>query len=399
MKDNENTKISIKLQIFNNSDKLFNLILSWRKISKSEDYTYFTGIHKTKNTKEMSDKIRELFPEHKILSKMQEFLKSNAEIKFQDSLNNLTNKISELDSYKDLFYEEKRELKIILLKNDVIMTDNYIHNILYVYTNIDTHYFYNFSFKELDNIVIEINKEYKLIKKATQLNKEIFAKILFSEKAASGLIHEALGHLIEEDLFSSGIKEFLNQSKIFPQNLRVYDDPTIKGLGGSYVFDDEGTKAEKKIIIKDGKLVNLIGTSENCKFSGLGNARCVDYTKPLLSRQSNFYIEGSDIEDKKLFKEIEKDGYYIISAGAGNFYGLKFDLEVKLGYYFSNGNIKYFKNCKIEGNTIDLFKNMINFGKNTVFFNMECCHYNQYYYEVSVGTPKILIDKIKLTTN
>lgn len=396
---NKNIRTAIKLQIFNSSKKTINIVLSWKNRTNTKGCNYTTNIFKTTNLDEIKNKITSVFPNEQIHSKVDDFIEKKVIESFQNKLKAIDKELNKLEAYDKLFYEEKRELKIIILKDGSLLTDTYKHNLLYVYTTIDTHYYYGIDEEHFKNIVAEIKEEYELIKKAVNLKNNMISKVLFSEKAAAGLIHEALGHLLEEDAYSQNIKDFFNSLNILPRELKAYDDPTIKKLAGSYTYDDEGIKSTKKVIIEDGKIVNLIGCLHHNNHSKIGNGRCVNYTKPLLSRQSNFYIEGNGSTDKELFEKIKEDGCYLISAGAGNFYGLKFDLEIKLGFYYLNGKKQYFKNCRIEGNTIDLLKNMVDYGNNTLFYNIECCHYNQYYYEVSAGAPKILVDKIKISVN
>lgn len=395
---NKDVELAIKLQIFSSSRIPVKIVLSWKnKENLSNNNCYTTNIFKTTNLDELTTKIFNIFPSEKIQSKYNDFIKFNFIQHFQNKLELIKQELNKLEMYEKLFYEEKYELKMIVLTNGDFITDRYSHNLLYVYTSIDTHYYYGINESQIKDIVAEIKKEYELIQNAISFEKDFISKVLFSEKAAAGLVHEAFGHFLEEDIYSKNIKNYFNSSNILPKDLKIYDDPTIKGLAGSYNFDDEGVKSQKKEIIKNGKIINLIGCSQHQNNSQIGNGRCVDYTKPLLSRQSNFYIEGSDgVSDEELFEKIKDDGYYIISAGVGNFYGLKFDLEIKLGFYYLDGQKQYFKNCRIEGNTIDLLKNIIKFGNKTRFYNIECCHYNQYYYEVSAGSPKILVDGISI---
>jgi TldD protein len=91
--------------------------------------------------------------------------------------------------------------------------------------------------------------------------------VLLSGLAAAVFFHEVLGHRLEgfrQKQFTEG-QTFTNQvgQMIMPKFLSVYDDPTLKEIGGQaltgyYPFDDEGIPAQRVTLVDQGVLKNFL---------------------------------------------------------------------------------------------------------------------------------------------
>ncbi len=83
-------------------------------------------------------------------------------------------------------------------------------------------------------------------------------------------VHEAFGHLAEADLALAGGVLADNMGKKIASNLvTFYDDGTVDGAFGSFRYDDEGTPAQKTLLIKDGVVTGLMHNRETAhKFNG-----------------------------------------------------------------------------------------------------------------------------------
>lgn len=77
------------------------------------------------------------------------------------------------------------------------------------------------------------------------------------------IAHESTGHLFEEhpDPDEEG-ETFRNRSgeRVVAPIVTIHDDPTIPGAWGSYVFDDEGVRARKVTLIKDGIVKDMLSS-------------------------------------------------------------------------------------------------------------------------------------------
>lgn len=111
-----------------------------------------------------------------------------------------------------------------------------------------------------------------LVKSLSQLRKAPAAEpfvgpAILSGKAAAVFFHETFGHRIEGQRQKKEIegKTFAKKmgTKIMPSFITVVDDPTItqiRGLPltGYYTFDDEGVRAQKVTLVKNGVLTGFL---------------------------------------------------------------------------------------------------------------------------------------------
>ncbi|HSD20576.1 MAG TPA: metallopeptidase TldD-related protein [Anaeromyxobacter sp.] len=86
---------------------------------------------------------------------------------------------------------------------------------------------------------------------------------LLEPEAAGVLFHEAVGHRLEgervdDDKEGQTYKGQVGQ-QILPAFLSIVDDPTLEtaaatSLNGSYAFDEQGVRAQRTVLVKDGRL-------------------------------------------------------------------------------------------------------------------------------------------------
>jgi TldD protein len=88
-------------------------------------------------------------------------------------------------------------------------------------------------------------------------------------------IHESIGHAVELDRamgmeISLAGGTFLTPDKLGTQIcskiVNIFADPTVEGGAGSYLYDDEGIKARRIDIIKNGRFVNFLTSRQTAKF-------------------------------------------------------------------------------------------------------------------------------------
>ena len=174
--------------------------------------------------------------------------------------------------------------------------------------------------------------------------------------------HEAFGHLAEADLTLSGSVLFGKLGKKIASNIvTLYDDGTINGAFGSFKYDDEGTPAQKTLLVQDGVFVGLMHNLETAyKFNAkpTGNARAEDFRAEPLIRMRNTFMEPKDHSFEELIEDV-KFGYYLkaFRGGQANLDGT-FQVGVQEGYEIVNGELgDPIRNASISGNTLEtLFK-------------------------------------------
>jgi predicted Zn-dependent protease len=140
-----------------------------------------------------------------------------------------------------------------------------------------------------------------------------------SPRVAGMLAHEALGHMSEADLFSTGAFKGLEGSKIAPEFVSMVDSPSIENGFGNIVVDDEGVRPRTVTIIDRGHLSEQMNNREWAMRLGVeptGNARAESYRFPPIIRMRNTYFERGDRSFDELL-EGKKAGYYCADIRGG----------------------------------------------------------------------------------
>jgi len=125
--------------------------------------------------------------------------------------------------------------------------------------------------------------------------------------------HEVTGHPLEADRMQEddcGNKTFLFKDKIgeqiAPKFIDLYDDPTLQGLDGHYLFDDEGVRGKRVALIQKGVLQGYLYSRQSAgyfKTKSNGHARSENNNDPQ-ARMSNIIVESSNSVS---FDELKKN--------------------------------------------------------------------------------------------
>ncbi|USG99426.1 TldD/PmbA family protein [Thermococcus argininiproducens] len=220
--------------------------------------------------------------------------------------------------------------------------------------------------------------------------------IIMDPELTGVFIHEALGHAAEGDAIKNGesILEGKLGQNIAVDELTVVDDPTLKKKFGSYIYDDEGIKARKVEIIKDGVLNEYLLDRETAAFFGTesnGHGRAQSYNYQPLVRMSNTYIEPRDWNFEEMIEEV-KNGLYLIGDKGGqvDIANGTFMFGAKEGYLIENGKIKYhIRDVALSGKILDILKNIRGIGKDLKVNFPGYCGKGQWV-SVDDGGPHIL---------
>ena len=167
---------------------------------------------------------------------------------------------------------------------------------------------------------------------------------ILSGSASAVFFHEIFGHRVEgqrqknEDE-SQTFKKKINQA-VLPDFLSVYSDPTLreingKELAGYYKYDDEGVKARRVNVVKDGILKNfLLSRSPVEGFTeSNGHGRNQQGYK-VAARQSNLIIESKKTVSREKLKQMLIDQI----KASNKPYGMFFE-EIEGGYTYTRRSI------------------------------------------------------------
>ena len=223
---------------------------------------------------------------------------------------------------------------------------------------------------------------------------------ILDPRLAGVFIHEAFGHAAEGDsvLSDQSILTGKIGQSVGSDMVSVVDDPTWEGLYGSYRYDDEGSEAKKKYIVKDGVLTSFMTSLESAyrlKTRLTGNARSMSYDHPPLVRMSNTYIDRGDWTFEEMLSEI-KEGIYAIGAVYGYTDPAKgqFMFKAEGGWLIKDGELKErLREVAIAGMTLEILHNVDAVGKDLEMDPGTCGKHGQFV-PVTTGSPHIRVKEL-----
>ncbi|MFD2176049.1 TldD/PmbA family protein [Veronia pacifica] len=132
-------------------------------------------------------------------------------------------------------------------------------------------------------------------------------------------IHESIGHPIELDRILGDERNFAGTSFVTPEMFGSYQygsellnvsfDPTIPHESASYGFDDDGSVAQKAMLIEGGVLKRGLGgtiSQQRLGVDGVACSRSDTWRRPPLDRMANLNVEAGDKSMEELIGGIEK---------------------------------------------------------------------------------------------
>ncbi len=169
--------------------------------------------------------------------------------------------------------------------------------------------------------------------------------VVLSSEAGGTMIHEAVGHGLEADLAQSGLSVYSNRigEQIASPLITVLDDATIPGKRGSFRFDDEGTDAERTVLVDKGILKTFMYDRLTAMKDGVrstGNGRRESYKHRPIPRMTNTMIAPGTSDANAILRTTTR-GLFVRKMGGGqvNTVNGDFVFEVSEGYLIENGAI------------------------------------------------------------
>ena len=132
-------------------------------------------------------------------------------------------------------------------------------------------------------------------------------------------IHESIGHPLELDRILGDERNFAGTSFVTldmfgsyrygSELLNVSFDPTLPEELASYAFDDEGTRAEKAYLIRNGILERPLGgaiSQARAGIAGVANSRADSWNRPPIDRMGNINLEPGGSTMDEMIGSIER---------------------------------------------------------------------------------------------
>lgn len=189
--------------------------------------------------------------------------------------------------------------------------------------------------------------------------------VVLSNEAGGTMIHEAIGHGLEADLAQQGLSVYSGKigERIASNLITVIDDATIPNKRGSFFFDEEGSPAQKTILVENGILKGymydrLTAMKNGC--ASTGNGRRESYHHKPIPRMTNTMIASGKSIPVDIIKSLEK-GLFVKKMGGGqvNTVNGDFVFEVTEGYLIEKGKIgDPIRGATLTGNGPDVLKNI-----------------------------------------
>ena len=174
-----------------------------------------------------------------------------------------------------------------------------------------------------------------------------FMPVVIDNGFGGVIFHEACGHSLEATSVAIGVSEFAGKlgQQIASPVVTAIDDGTILNSWGSIHVDDEGSPAQRTVLVENGILTNYMIDRLGSRRMGMpitGSSRRQSYAFAPTSRmRSTFIAPGKDDEAEMI--ATMGDGLYARKMGGGSVNPAtgEFNFAVNEGYLVKDGKIAH----------------------------------------------------------
>ena len=178
-------------------------------------------------------------------------------------------------------------------------------------------------------------------------------------------LHEAVGHAFEADNAGDRMDQ-IGQS-IAPPHVTLVDDATAPGGRASWAHDDEGTPAQRTVLVENGVLRGFLTDRRHAEPLGLqrtGNGRRQSFRHFPLPRMTNLLLLPGEADEADLIADI-RDGLYVAMPGHGLVWPgeNRFALDVLEGYRVEQGRLTHpVADVRLVGSTTEALQHVVGVG-------------------------------------
>lgn len=174
------------------------------------------------------------------------------------------------------------------------------------------------------------------------------------------MVHECFGHSMEGDTIrkNTSIRAVQMGQPVAARGVTIVDSGLIPFSRGSFRVDDEGTPAQRTVLVEDGMLVGYMWDLLNARITDhrpTGNGRRTSFRDYPLCRMTNTYIEGGTATPDDLIGSVTR-GLYCKSLGGGSVNPAdgNFSFTVTEAVMIENGRLTHpVRNATLAGNGND----------------------------------------------
>jgi len=174
------------------------------------------------------------------------------------------------------------------------------------------------------------------------------------------MVHECFGHGMEGDTIrkQSSIRATQMGQQVAAKGVTIVDSGLVPYSRGSFRIDDEGTPAQRTLLVEDGVLVGYLWDRLNATLTGhapTGNGRRSSYRDVPLCRMTNTYIEPGRATPADLIGSVKR-GLYCKRLGGGSVSPAdgNFSFQVTEAWQIEDGKLTHpVRNATLAGNGND----------------------------------------------
>ena len=216
------------------------------------------------------------------------------------------------------------------------------------------------------------------------------------------LFHEAIGHGLEGDHHRKQLSAFTGMigQQIAAKGVTVIDDGGIAERLGSVALDDEGTPADRTVLIDDGVLVGMMQDRLNAglmNWKRTGNGRRQSYAHLPMPRMTNTFLAGGEEDPADIIASVDR-GIYAPGFGGGqvDIVSGRFNFSTTEAWLIEGGKLT----APIDGATLigvghEALKHISRIGNDMALdAGQASCGKQGQTLSVSVGQPTIRIDQM-----
>jgi len=169
--------------------------------------------------------------------------------------------------------------------------------------------------------------------------------------------HESCGHPMEADRIlgremSQAGRSFIYKggqywigTRIGSKAVTVVDDPTVESSYGYYMYDDEGVRAKRRFLYKEGVINEFLHNRESAAkldTKSNGSSRSVNYDREAIVRMENTFVLPGEFTEEELIEDV-KYGVYMKSFTEWNIDDKRFNQRYvgREAYLIENGELKH----------------------------------------------------------
>jgi TldD protein len=217
------------------------------------------------------------------------------------------------------------------------------------------------------------------------------------------LFHEACGHGLEADLVAKSASVFAGRKgeMVASELVTLVDDGTVAAEWGAFGCDDEGTPAQRNVLIENGVLTDYMWDFLRARKAGRarsGNGRRQSYQHlPMVRMTNTFILDGPD--DPAAIVAGTERGVYVAKLGGGQVNTATGDFVFGMteAYLIEDGQItEPLREGNLIGNGPEVLRNIEAVGNDFAFGPPGTCGKDGQGVPVGDGVPTLRVAKLTI---